>query len=94
MKMSDGELQLEQDADFAADKSDRTSLTKGIIRLNGKSVIWTAKKKGRLRFPRWRRSLWPRMSKRASCSASWRCLCESASRLLSRCHSTSTAKQR
>ncbi|CAI5708159.1 unnamed protein product [Peronospora effusa] len=46
-KSSNGELQLESysDADFA-DKSDRKSLTCGIIRLNGMPVSWTVKKQG------------------------------------------------
>ena len=44
----DGKIQLEaySDADFAAEKSDRKSLTGGIIRLNGTSVSWTSKKQG------------------------------------------------
>uniref|UniRef100_A0AAV1UL91 Polyprotein n=1 Tax=Peronospora matthiolae TaxID=2874970 RepID=A0AAV1UL91_9STRA len=47
-KTSKGELQLESysDADFAAEKSDRKSLTGGIVYLNGMPVSWTAKKKG------------------------------------------------
>uniref|UniRef100_A0AAV1VLQ2 Uncharacterized protein n=1 Tax=Peronospora matthiolae TaxID=2874970 RepID=A0AAV1VLQ2_9STRA len=47
-KISIGELQLESysDAEFAANKSDRKSLTGGIARLNGMPVSWTAKKQG------------------------------------------------
>ena len=44
----DGKIQLEaySDADFAAEKSDRKSLTGGIIRMNGMPVSWTSKKQG------------------------------------------------
>ena len=47
-KISNSELQLESysDADFAANKLDRKSLTGGIVRLNGMPVSWTAKKQG------------------------------------------------
>ena len=51
--ISDGELKLESysDANFAADKSYRKSLTGGIVRLNGMPVRWMAKKqKGVLLF--------------------------------------------
>ena len=34
------------DANFAADKSDRRSLTEGITLLNGIAVSWSAKKQG------------------------------------------------
>ena len=48
VKQLDGKIQLEaySDADFEAKKSDRKSLTDGIIRLNGMPVSWTAKKQG------------------------------------------------
>uniref|UniRef100_A0AAV1VBP2 Polyprotein n=1 Tax=Peronospora matthiolae TaxID=2874970 RepID=A0AAV1VBP2_9STRA len=47
-KHLDVKIQLEaySDADFAAEKSDRKSLTGGIIRLNGMPVSWTSKKQG------------------------------------------------
>ena len=39
-------LQLEaySDADFAADKADRKSLTEDVVLLNGMAVSWTSKK--------------------------------------------------
>uniref|UniRef100_A0AAV1TDT7 Polyprotein n=1 Tax=Peronospora matthiolae TaxID=2874970 RepID=A0AAV1TDT7_9STRA len=48
VKHLDVKIQLEaySDADFAAEKSDRKSLTGGIIRLNGMPVGWTSKKQG------------------------------------------------
>uniref|UniRef100_A0AAV1UPI6 Polyprotein n=1 Tax=Peronospora matthiolae TaxID=2874970 RepID=A0AAV1UPI6_9STRA len=39
-------LESFSDADFAADKSDRKSLTGGIILLNGMAISWSAKKQG------------------------------------------------
>ena len=39
-------LEAYSDSDFAADKSDRKSLTGGIILLNGMTVGWSAKKQG------------------------------------------------
>ncbi|CAI5716709.1 unnamed protein product [Peronospora effusa] len=39
-------LESSSDADFAADKADRKSLTGGVLRLNGMAVSWTAKKQG------------------------------------------------
>uniref|UniRef100_A0AAV1UB90 Uncharacterized protein n=1 Tax=Peronospora matthiolae TaxID=2874970 RepID=A0AAV1UB90_9STRA len=42
----DSELESHSDADFAADKLDRKSLTGGVIFLNGMAVSWTAKKQG------------------------------------------------
>lgn len=39
-------LESYSDADFAADKLDRKSLTGGVILLNGMAVSWTAKKQG------------------------------------------------
>ncbi|CAI5732635.1 unnamed protein product [Peronospora farinosa] len=39
-------LESYSDADFAADKADRKSLTGGVIRLNWIAVSWTAKKQG------------------------------------------------
>ncbi|CAI5725764.1 unnamed protein product [Peronospora destructor] len=51
MKPSDGrcastKLESYSDADFAADKNDRKSLTGGIILLNGMAVGWSTKKQG------------------------------------------------
>ena len=47
-KISDGKLQLESysDADFAADKSDRKSLTGKIVSMKGMPMSWTAKTQG------------------------------------------------
>uniref|UniRef100_A0AAV1UMW7 Uncharacterized protein n=1 Tax=Peronospora matthiolae TaxID=2874970 RepID=A0AAV1UMW7_9STRA len=39
-------LEAYSDADFAADKADRKSLTGGVVLLNGMAVSWTAKKQG------------------------------------------------
>ena len=47
-KDCDGELRLEaySNADFTADKGDRKSLTGGVIRPNGMTISWSAKKRG------------------------------------------------
>uniref|UniRef100_A0AAV1V3X7 Reverse transcriptase Ty1/copia-type domain-containing protein n=2 Tax=Peronospora matthiolae TaxID=2874970 RepID=A0AAV1V3X7_9STRA len=44
----DGTMRLEafSDADYAADKSDRKSMTGGVVRLNGMAVSWSARKQG------------------------------------------------
>lgn len=51
MKKSEGSektisLESHSDADFAADKDDRKSLTGGVICLNGMAVSWLCKKQG------------------------------------------------
>ena len=40
------QLEVYRDAEFAADKVDRKSLTGGFVLLNGMTVSWTAKKQG------------------------------------------------
>ena len=49
-KISYDTLQLEaySDADYAADRLNRKSLTGGVVLLNGMEVSWTAKKQGRV----------------------------------------------
>uniref|UniRef100_A0AAV1SYJ7 Polyprotein n=1 Tax=Peronospora matthiolae TaxID=2874970 RepID=A0AAV1SYJ7_9STRA len=44
----DGTMRLEafSDADYAADKSDRKSVTGGVVRLNRMAVSWSARKQG------------------------------------------------
>ena len=75
MKLSDGVFYLESysDADFAADKSARKSLTGGIIRVNELPVGLKEKKGWSRTFHDGGRSLSPRQSKRVSFSAPERC---------------------
>uniref|UniRef100_A0AAV1TRH3 Uncharacterized protein n=1 Tax=Peronospora matthiolae TaxID=2874970 RepID=A0AAV1TRH3_9STRA len=72
VKVSDGELQRESysDADFAAENSDRKSLTGEIVRLNGMPVRQTAKKQDGVTLSTMGRSLSLRRIKRESCLVS------------------------
>ena len=54
------------DADFAADKSDRKSLTGGIILLIGMDVSWCAKKQGGVSLSTMEANLWWRRRLRES----------------------------
>lgn len=52
------EITSSSDAEFAADKHDRKSLTGGVILLKGIAVSWICKNRVECRYRQWKQSLW------------------------------------